>query len=301
MRALFFCLALGLSAAAAAQTITSPLSLNFNGQTSITVGPTSCGNSVSVTWTATPVGQACSDIQLWVTSNGACSDAPATGDQQISSNGLLLTNWISTRTGSVAIPVSALPIFSVASSDGGTLTCGAAIQKDLLVCAAYKYGTVGLGCTSSTVAKAGTTTLRYDAQPPGAPSLNAPTPLDGALLLSVASTDSDTAIIHFGVRAAGETDFASGGDMGTDQSTLRLSGLTNGVAYEVQATAEDKAGNVGPASAVVTGTPVHTTGFFDRYKGSGGEEAGCAATGVSGPLLGAALLTGFFFARRRRG
>jgi uncharacterized protein (TIGR03382 family) len=59
----------------------------------------------------------------------------------------------------------------------------------------------------------------------------------------------------------------------------------------------DPAGNQGPASEAVPGTPVETIGFWEGYKNAGGEATGCAAAGGALAPLG---LLGVALLRRRR-
>lgn len=312
MRAFLVSLALCLSGAAYAQFVGPSLELDFGGQTSRVLTAADCGGQVSVTWTANSGGNLpCSDITLWVTTATTCADAPGASDIQLSGSGLGANTWPTQRTGTALIDVNSLPVFASSSTDadgGTTITtkCSdALLERDMLVCGSFKYGNTFSGCSSSaTVAKPSSPpTLRFDDVPPPAPDLGEIVPLDSALQVAASAATSDTILIHLEYRRAGDADFVSGGSFGTDRTSGKITGLENGVPYEVRARGEDQAGNIGPPSDVQISVPVHTQGFFDRYKQAGGEETGGCAAGAGGPLLGlgGALLAGFFFSRRRRG
>ena len=297
MRALLFLFVLGLSGAASAQRLT----LDFAGQSSRGVSPSDCGTNVAITWTGTSGGTPCSDIQIWVTSSTTCGDAPATGDKVINNTQLQMANWPTQRTGTVQVAVADLPAFT--GTGEGATTCGSEAEVTMQVCGAFKYASFGFGCTSTTTVKATPPTLRYDGKPPPAPTMKSVTPLDSALLVEAEGTTSDTAVINLEYRALGETgSFTSGGAIASTSTSARIGGLRNGVTYEVRAWALDTAGNEGPRSGTLTGAPIQTNGFFQKYKGYGGaEQGGCAAAGGSVLGLSGLLLTGFFFSRRRRG
>lgn len=111
--------------------------------------------------------------------------------------------------------------------------------------------------------------------------------------------DGDERTYEYQVQAtpAGTTDTRySARQTGT---SLRLDGLTNGVAYDVQVLAYTEAGNPSDPSAAVSGTPQLVSDFWEQYQGRGGTDAGGCGTGGTGALamLGAAALAAL---RRRK-
>jgi hypothetical protein len=80
--------------------------------------------------------------------------------------------------------------------------------------------------------------------------------------------------------------------------------LENGTLYAVGIAAVDTYGNPGPLSAIACATPEPINGFFEQYRAAGGKGGGgfCSfsrTTTARGLWLGAAVLAGSLFVRRR--
>ncbi len=304
MRAPLALLLIGLPGLAVAQTTGNSLTLDLSGQTTLSVTPNDCDVKVTINWTASVASTPCGDLVLWLSPNQCTTDAPTAGtDYTIRS--IPQDTWVASRTGSEQVSIQNLPIFSN-GADGG-LSCGQIAQQTVYVCGAWKYGSSivigGSSCSTTTAVKpSDPPTIIYDGQPPDPPSVDSIDSLDNSLQVNVTAS-SDSLYVHMQYRAVGDTDWQDGGSFSTDRSSGKISGLTNGVTYEVRATGEDAAGNISDPSNVVDGTPQHTEGFFDRYIENGGAERGGCTAGSGGLWTGAGvlLLAGFLIARRRRG
>jgi len=90
--------------------------------------------------------------------------------------------------------------------------------------------------------------------------------------------------------AAGGTSPAKSSDEAAATSST-ITGLTNGVVYNVTVRGFDPAGNPSPASAALQGTPETVSDFWDEYRSRGGKETGGCSSGAAGilALLGAAV------------
>lgn len=99
------------------------------------------------------------------------------------------------------------------------------------------------------------------------------------------------------------------GLIASDQTSYRLKGLENNVAYTVAMVAVDNNGNLSAATDAVTGMPALTVDFYSEYINEGGPPVGgyCAmATGRDRPnaiatLLGGLVALWLAVRRRRRG
>jgi chitodextrinase len=139
--------------------------------------------------------------------------------------------------------------------------------------------------------------ITYDAKPPAAPAITGLEGIDGTLLVTY-SSPSDADSVTSQVRAEGDTNFTANATDSTVDGSLKLTGLTNRTTYDVQLFAVDSVGNTSAASALGSGTPVPTLGFFEQYKAAGGSEQGCQ--GATGALLSAVPAWLLWVRRRRR-
>jgi uncharacterized protein (TIGR03382 family) len=253
-----------------------------------------CGTALDLDWTFT--GAACAPLQLWVTAS-TCRNEPAPGDlvlpevprDRVSNQGTLQRS----------IPVNQLPIF--ASGDAGAVTCATAeLDQTVRVCGAtLVLNTLNNNC--ETVFKNTPVQVRFDTQKPPKPTLDAVTPRDSALGITVTAEKDSTVIVTASLQEAdgGVGAVVSRDETTATEGTAELRGLQNGVTYLVIAQATDVSGNFS-LSDPSTGTPVKTNGFYDAYVRAGGEETGgCGATG-GGIAAGAVVAAlGFWLARRK--
>ncbi|MCY1015329.1 MXAN_2561 family MXYO-CTERM-anchored protein [Pyxidicoccus sp. MSG2] len=256
-----------------------------------------CGDKLQVRWTLSG-GVACEDMQLWVTTSGSCKDEPATGDQELQAVAVSSVN----SPGNLfrEVPVNGLPLFT--ATDGGTDTCSTAqVEQTMRVCASVTVINSFSQC--DTLIKVTSPVLvRFDTKPPPKPTIDAVTPRDSALGVTVSAEEDSTVVVTATLPNA---DGGTGTVVSTDETTAveglaNLEGLENGVTYQVTARATDVAGN-STDSDPSTGTPVKSNGFFQAYVGAGGQETGgCGAAG--GGLAGGAVLAalGFWLSRRKQ-
>ncbi|WP_163996833.1 MXAN_2561 family MXYO-CTERM-anchored protein [Pyxidicoccus caerfyrddinensis] len=258
-----------------------------------------CGDKLQVRWTLTG-GVACQDMLLWVTKDSSCKDAPvtATGDYELPSVAITSVN----NPGNLfrEIEVDKLPVF--AATDGGAGTCSTAkVEQTMRVCASVKLTNVNI-CSDTALRVATPVLVRFDTQPPPKPTIDAVSPRDSALGVTVSAEADSTVVV---TATLPDADGGTGTVVATDETTAvegiaNLEGLENGVTYQVTAKATDVAGN-STDSDPSEGTPVKSDGFYEAYIGAGGTETGgCGAAG--GGLAGGAVLAalGFWLSRRKQ-
>lgn len=281
-----------LASAASAQSV----SLKYSSQdaTTYTFNAGSCTSKVQVTWSlGSSIYTPCSDLTFWSTA-GACGETPGASDVRYQT--VTQADAIALRTDTFDVPLGELPGFKGAT-DAGT-TCGTeAIEVPHQICGAVKFPTGTAG--ACTVSQASSLTLTYDTKPPVSPVIESVGAQDGALKVKVSAT-SETQTVHVDVREQGSADFREKAKITIASSTTAtVSGLVNGTTYDVQARAEDAAGNISAPSELAAGTPRRTLGFWARYQDAGGGQrgGGCAATDGL-PLL---IAGGLWMLRRKRG
>ena len=195
----------------------------------------------------------------------------------------------------VTLRVANLPVFSKNNTTCGSTT---ALEQVHRVCGVSKlYDAFGACNTALTTSSPPTVT--YDSKPPDAPSISEVSPRDSALAVTVGGLASDTTLVRVLARRAAGAEVERSAEGASDQGTYVVTGLENGVTYQLTAVAEDGAGNVSAESTATAGTPVKTRGFYELYlAANGGETGGCAAGGgAAGGLVSVGL---WLFARRRR-
>jgi hypothetical protein len=285
LRLLLFALVLAASSAGAQQVILQPT--GQDNVDTVRFNKEGCTQPLSLTWTSTLLTAPCSALRFWST-QAECGDAPAAGDVQYQD--VPIATVFSVKTGSFTIQLNQLPAF--ANGDGG-LVCGSeAVEKTQKVCGVYGSLATTAVCTPQHVQFLN---VIYDTKPPPAPVINSISEQDSALQVNFSVTD--TALVRFETRAAGEADFSRLAKTVEGTATsFRISDLKNGTTYEVRALAEDSAGNLSDPSEAFPATPRHTLGFWDNYRRAGGSEQGCS--GVAGlPLV---LAGGLWLLRRKR-
>lgn len=295
-------IALAVASGAASGQTTSGLTLQIQGTDQLVVGPSQCGNSVPVNWTVSSSFQICSSLRIWVTQGTSCATAPSASDFSLPE---VTATDLQAGQGTRTLPLASLP--GLTGADGGA-GCGAAVKQEYRVCGTFKIAggyPASCGSTQSDVNASSAPALTYDGQPPPVPTLTALVALDSSLVAKVgADSTGDTLTFILQVKKASDPDsaYVNADSFSADSSSGTITGLTNGVAYSVQAIAEDAAANQSLPSASLTGTPVATSGFFGEYTGAGGaEQGGCSISG--GALWPAALalaFAGWFAISRRR-
>ncbi|MCA9526394.1 MAG: hypothetical protein KC549_08880 [Myxococcales bacterium] len=156
-----------------------------------------------------------------------------------------------------------------------------------------------------------------DFLPPTAPD-TAPTsvvPVESGLEVAFAAVQQgEVARYEVCARAEGASGAASGAtgnealregyancERTTEASTVRLTGLRNGVAYQVVYATFDAAGNRSANSPPASGTPQESYDFAEWYRSRNGPaEGGCAAAPAGGSSAFGLLLLGLVAVRRSR-
>lgn len=283
--------------ASLAQAQTASLTIDLQGEEELRVSAADCGTSVPMNWAAVGGGGACEDLKIWVTSSSSCGDAPAAGDKTFD----VARTALAAGSGTVNLSLADL-VFS--PSDGGT-GCGATgYEESFFVCGRFTYGTIVNPCGSSppAVKVTGPPELIYDALAPGAPTLSAVVPNDGALAVRVtAPSDAVSVLLFAKEESQPDSAFTEVATLAATAGQGRITGLTNGVSYSVIAYAEDSVENRSPASAVLTGTPIDSEGFYGTYQRMGGvDEGGCSAAGGGAAASLVVLVFGALMRRRKQ-
>jgi uncharacterized protein (TIGR03382 family) len=290
-----------LGTAARAQTIT----MTFPGgiTTTLNKGPGTCNDTVRVNWSTTGLSTAIqcgSGIQIWVTNSNSCGTSPGTSSTDGGSDFVLDTQPLTTTTGTESFVVSQMPGLA-------NLNCAnQVIDVTNSVCASAQYRPSNV--TDCTTSQASTLNVRYDTQPPSAPSLSL-LPQDGRIVVSFSPNGSNTNdILNYQAEYAVQPSdtsapqYISTGQVSAQSARIEINGLVNGTTYLVRGYAFDEVDNRSSASdPPQTGTPEATDGFWGRYKQAGGDDlGGCSATGIGLPsaIFGLAVLAALV--RRRR-
>ena len=290
VRSLFL---LGLLATSAASAQTIALKYSFQDGTSYKFNASSCGAEIQVTWTSTITLGLCpnTELKLWATEL-ECTDTPGAMDVKFTS---VPFAQLATGTGTFGVKLAALPGFKY--SDAG-FDCGTElIERPHKICGSITLSSTTVIGGACTVKQAGSLILTYDTKPPGVPTITEINEQDGALQVKF-TADSDTSVVHFDTRAQGTTDFVQKEEIATSAgSSIRLTGLTNGTTYDIQARAEDDAKNFSSPSDLIAATPRLTKGFWARYRDAGGTEQGGCQSVQGIPWL---LAGGLWLLRRKR-
>ncbi|WP_375766462.1 hypothetical protein NR798_32895 [Archangium gephyra] len=276
---------------------------SLTGTDTLSVGPSLCGQTSSFNWRV--AGFPCTELSLWITTDTDCRESVSAQSSGSSRALTSIPQSSITAAGGAAttatFQVSNLPIFSTTTpTDGGSaVACGdPGLESTMLLCAASKTADA-LGSCSSNVVKAATPLkITYDTKSPDAPAISGVAALDKALRVKVDAPD-DAAEVRVVAKLEGVE--VSNQRQGVARGDVRVENLQNDVTYQLEAFAYDAAGNQSPASAAEEGTPTRTLGFYEQYRGAGGEETGCGATG--GGFAGGGMLAalGFWlFSRRNR-
>jgi hypothetical protein len=282
-------LLLGLLPAIAFGQSSITLTLGAGGQTDVFKNGGQCNDHLAVNWTGNVSGVACAPFEVFATVKSSCPDKPDTdsGDFTIGTE-----DDLSKGSGTFDFVISNLPIF-----DGGT--CGGEVDKTVNICGTFSVGQIDCGgVTPAQVVKASPVpTIRFDSIPPPAPVVTEVNTLDGALGVRV-NPGNDTSTVTVQYREQGGGNFISVSPYSAQIGGTTIDGLTNGTTYEVRATVSDQANNDSEPSAVKTGTPARTDGFWAAYVNDGGQETGGCS--VAGPSSLALLLIAAAFGRARR-
>ena len=289
------------SPAALAQTI----NLGFAGTVRFyNQGDCNGGAAYTVTWTSSGLGSgnACGNTQIFVTNSQSCPTTPNTsgsdGGTQDVIIGTIDINTIATGSGQLtAQNVRDIPGLAGSCPDGQDVTNA--------VCASVQYRAVNTTTCDTTLNASNTISVRYDAKPPVAPSMNL---LAQDAKIQVQLGPNNETLDHYEIEYAqvpstdAGPDWRRAPDLAATKTSQPITGLTNGLTYFVRARSVDEATNVGPfTDPAGTATPQASNGFWAEYKDAGGHElGGCSTADAAVPsVLGALGVLAALFRRRR--
>ena len=263
--------------------------------------------ALSLSWTvAPPSGSVLGTgwtYQVVALTGGGCSTAPAQA------------NVVNTATIQATLPTGSYPagttdtlhLSDLVTHSGAS--CTATTDQTITLCVQLLNG----GSVSTSVSATVTVQLGAPSIPVGVGA----SPGDSALNVSWADgTDSTVAATSYRVEASPLLASCVGAipspltvaclDLNnsvtgtTSNHSLRLGGLTNGVAYGVRVYATSSGGNDSdPSSPPVLGTPQPTRDFWGQYVSQGGTEQGGCAGGPAG-LVSLLAVAGLLLTFRRR-
>ncbi len=246
-----------------------------------------CEDLVQVTWNTQVSGVPCSDLTFWLAEGECAETPPAQSDASFTRfTPVPLSTWSAQNQGTFTFRVKELPLFKSES-------CGGAKEKTYRLCAHFQYGS--FTCDSKSNAKMSSPpTITYDGVAPEVPTIDGVDEQDSALTIAF-SAPSDATLVRIELREHLTADFVEKAAVAASLGRVKVTQLSNGTTYDVQARAEDAAGNVSEPSELAVGTPRRTEGFFTRYRRASGT-VGC----FSAPGLSAGLPFVLLLFRRRR-
>ena len=297
---------LALASPALAQSV----SLSFNGAgtnfTQLPFNQGSCnGNDGYVVgWTATNLGSgnACSNMQIFVTNSGSCpSGAPNTSGADGGTQDIVIqTVDISTLAGgSGTVPNQRrrdMPGLGGNCPDGQDITNA--------ICAYVQYRASGSTSCDGVITSTTNLTLRYDAKPPVPPGMNL-LAQDSKIVVQL-DPQGETLLryeIQYAEAPANDAgpDWRQAANLDATKSSEPITGLTNGVVYLVRAQSIDVVENPSGYTDPQSATPQASNGFWGEYKDAGGHElGGCNVADAAVPSVFGALGVLVALIRRRR-
>jgi MYXO-CTERM domain-containing protein len=276
------------------------VTLRVNDLSEVSISGASCASQLSVAYT-TQLGLTagvCSSFQIFVTDATSCPNTPATTDYIVRE--ITQTQMLTARnqTDTAPIDVKKLPYFVKNQGDAGTACGTEGLDVRHIVCASVEMAS-DLSCfyAKSTLKAQTPVTIKYDTAAPAAPAIVNAEAFDSAAGVSV-SMDDDTSKVDVEVKPP-DGDWYLGATMTSSERTKTISGLTNGVTYELRARAFDAVQptpNSSGYSELATVTPRLSSGFWAACREAGCPSHGCSA--ASGAPL-ALLALGLSLIRRR--
>jgi len=169
-------------------------------------------------------------------------------------------------------PVDSEDILTLADIEG--LACGSDTESDYYFCIKWEF-TEDLGVYENVYTYRGGAPIRFDVNRPDPPTITSLSP--GETNLKVAWTkpgddDLDGYMIYYSQEGSEEVNEKT--ETSGDATSFTITGLTNGVTYEVWMTAIDEAENESEDSNTMTGVPEPVQDFYEYYRNNGGGETG---------------------------
>jgi len=154
------------------------------------------------------------------------------------------------------------------------LDCNSQSERDYYFCIKWTYEE-NVGLYTNKYIYRGGAKLRFDTKKPAAPELTQLSPGEGNLKVTWEKpADDDLASYFIYYRREGSSDIHSARVTTPEATSRQITGLENGVSYEVWMTAVDKAENESGESNHLTSTPQPVEDFYEHYRSSGGQEDG---------------------------
>jgi hypothetical protein len=294
------------SPAALAQTLT----LSFGGSgstiTSRAFSQSDCNNNsgVVVTWTVANLGTVCNNLQIFITNSGSCPTTPNTSASDGGVADVIIGTFSATE---LAAGTGNTTNFVIRNMPGLGGACPDGVDTTNAICGSVQYRPVGAtSCTD--LNSSSSLTLRFDSKPPPPPIISSLLPQDSKIVVQLdPNGEADTSFYRvqyaaqLGTSDAG-LNFISIPDFSAQNNSVTIGSLTNNQLYVVQAFQLDEVGNVSPASAQASATPLASNGFWAEYKDAGGhEQGGCNVADATVPsLLGALGVLVSLWRRKRR-
>ena len=258
------------------------------------------GSGVTVTWTVQNLGTVCNNLQIFVTSGQSCPTTPNTSSSDGGVADVILGTFSATD---LTAGTGNTDNFVIRNMPGLGGSCPDGVDVTNAVCGSLQYRPVGAtDCT--TLNSSSSLSLRYDAKQPVAPIISKLLPQDAKIVVTLdpnGESDITDYRVQYAPQLGGTLDFTTIPDFSAQNNSVPITGLTNDQLYVVQAFQLDEVGNVSPASAPATATPLASNGFWAEYKDAGGHElGGCSSTGAAVPSAVGALAALAALLRRRR-
>jgi hypothetical protein len=294
------------SPAALAQTLTLSFGGSGSAITSRAFSQSDCNNNsgVVVTWTVANLGTVCNNLQIFVTNGGSCPTTPTTSSTDGGVADVILGTFSATDLAALTGNTNNFVIRNMPALAGA---CPANTDVTNALCGSVQYRPTGAtDCT--TLNSSSDLSIRFDSLPPVAPIISSLLPQDSKIIVALdPNGEADTSFYRvqyapqLGSSDAG-LNFISVPDFSAQNNSVTISSLTNGQLYVVQAFQLDEVGNLSPASAQATGTPLASNGFWAEYKDAGGhEQGGCNVADAAFPsVLGALGVLASLWRRKRR-
>lgn len=294
------------SPAALAQTLTLSFTGSGSSITSRAFSQGDCNNNagVVITWTVASLGTVCNNLQVFITNSGSCPTTPNTSSTDGGIADVIIGTFSATDLAAGTGNTSNFVIRNMPALGGA---CPDGLDTTNAICGAVQYRPSGAtDCT--TLNSSSALSVRFDSKPPVAPIISSLLPQDSKIIVQL-DPNGETDTSFYRVQYApqlGNSDaglnFISVPDFSAQNNSVTIGSLTNNQLYVVQAFQLDEVGNVSPASAQASGTPLASNGFWAEYKDAGGhEQGGCNVADAAFPsVLGAIGVLVSLWRRKRR-
>jgi uncharacterized protein (TIGR03382 family) len=294
----------------ASPALAQTISLNFGGfggggaVTSLPFSRQSCldGNSYIIQWTASGLGGACSDMQIFVTPAQGC---PPAGPNTLATDGGTPADVILETVSVSDLQAGSGQIASKRLRDMPSLggNCPDGQDYTNAICAFVRYRPSTTNC-DGTASSSTNLTLHYDAIPPVPPSMNV-LAQDSKIVVQLGPEGETLSRYETQYAEAPSGDagpvWRQGPNLEASKTSVSITGLTNGQTYLVQARSVDVVDNVSAYTSPLNATPEASNGFWGEYKDAGGHElGGCSTAGAAMPSVLGALGVLVALLRRRR-